>query len=481
MNQSRVSVFETRTIKDIHSEIQEIYLSNDFPWVIGYSGGKDSTATVQLVWNALTALEPELRRKNVFIIASDTLVEAPNIAEKIDATLTRMSTVARENGLPFETAKVVPEVSDTFWVNLIGRGYPAPSKRFRWCTERMKIKPANRFILERAAEYGEVVMVLGARKEESMSRAQVIAGGKDGERNLPGFRLKRHSELKRAYVYTPIEDFTVDDVWTYLLQVPSPWGDSNRDLVALYRSAQAGECPLVIDTKTPSCGNSRFGCWVCTVVERDRSMEALVDSGQTWMEPLLEFRNQLSATQEPEKKREYRSFKRRDGRTLFSHGRFIPGPYLPEYRKHLLRQLLELQRQVQIEGPDPDLTLISPAELHEIRRIWRQDFSDWQDSVVQIHREVMGYDLQWIEDTLGRFGSDEYDLLDEICMEHGIPTEMVARLLDVEQQMQGMARRAGIFTRIEQILNEEWRDEKDVLGEAETEQTHREEYGLDTL
>src|SRR5690606_2185777 len=144
--------------------------------------------------------------------------------------------------------------------------------------------------------------------------------------------------------------------------------------VALYRSAQAGECPLVIDTKTPSCGNSRFGCWVCTVVERDRSMEALVDSGQPWMEPLLEFRNQFSATQEPEKKRECRSFKRRDGRTLFSHGRFIPGPYLPEYRKHLLRQLLELQRQVQIEGPDPDLALISPAELHEIRRIWRQDF-----------------------------------------------------------------------------------------------------------
>ena len=71
---------------------------------------------------------------------------------------------AKTQGMPFEAHKVVPELKDTFWVNLLGRGYPAPSTKFRWCTDRMKIQPANKFILDRVTEFGEVVMVLGARR-----------------------------------------------------------------------------------------------------------------------------------------------------------------------------------------------------------------------------------------------------------------------------------------------------------------------------
>src|SRR5205823_7980843 len=136
---------------------------------------------------------------------------------------------------------------------------------------------------------------------ESATRAQVMS-----LHRIKGTRLSRHSSLPSAFVYTPIADFSVDDVWTYLLQVPSPWGSNNRDLVTLYRNAQAGECPLVVDRTTPSCGNSRFGCWTCTVVERDKSMEAMIDAGQEWMEPLLELRDWLAATQDPARKREFR-------------------------------------------------------------------------------------------------------------------------------------------------------------------------------
>jgi DNA sulfur modification protein DndC len=50
-------------------------------------------------------------------------------------------------------------------------------------------------------------------------------------RKISGSHLSRHSTLPKAFVYTPIEPFTVGDVWTYLLQVPSPWGGNNRDLV----------------------------------------------------------------------------------------------------------------------------------------------------------------------------------------------------------------------------------------------------------
>jgi hypothetical protein len=43
-----------------------------------------------------------------------------------------------------------------------------------------------------------------------------------------------------------------------------------------YASASNGECPIQIDTSTPSCGNSRFGCWPCTVVDRDKASEGLL-------------------------------------------------------------------------------------------------------------------------------------------------------------------------------------------------------------
>lgn len=159
-----------------------------------------------------------------------------------------------------------PTLDDRFWVNLIGRGYPAPTSIFRWCTERLKINASNRFILDKVAKHGEVILVLGSRRGESNTRDQVL--------NMHRFRghvLARHGQLPGAWVYMPVEHFSTDDVWSYLLQVPSPWGGDNRSLASMYRSAQDGECPLVVDDLTPSCGNSRFGCWVCTVVDRDRS------------------------------------------------------------------------------------------------------------------------------------------------------------------------------------------------------------------
>ena len=480
------SVFDSRTLEDIYQEVRDVYCATGLPWVIGYSGGKDSTATVQLVWFALSKLDREALKWPVYIIASDTLVETPIIVDHLTDTLSMMNDKAAEAKLPFEAYKVVPQTTDTFWVNLIGRGYPAPNQRFRWCTERMKIQPANRFILDRAAEFGEVVMILGGRKSESASRAQVM----NNERaKITGSRLGRHHVLSRAYVYTPIEDFTTDDVWTYLLQVPNPWGGNNRDLAAMYQSAQSGECPLVVDDTTPSCGNSRFGCWTCTVVTRDKSMEAMIDSGEEWMDPMLRYRNWLAETQVPEKKHLYRRHKRRTGQVLvigktqkdqplrgqknidlyikesgeeLKDGMIVRGPYTLSFRKEMLRRLLETQNEVQMEGPDPDQLLITDDELHEIRRLWRTEENDWEDSVPQIVEEMTGRKLAWLQDDIGAFSAQEYRLLDTICEEHEMPVKLVADLLEKERQMQGMHRRSGIFQRLDAILGEEWRDEETI-------------------
>lgn len=190
-----VSVFDNRRIDDLHEEVRRIYASDSRPWVIGYSGGKDSTATLQLIWYALLGLNKEALHKTVYVIASDTLVETPIIVSHVDSTLNRINEAARAQSLPIQARKVTPRLEETFWVNLVGKGYPAPSTKFRWCTDRMKIQPANRFILDCVAKYGEAVVVLGVRESESMTRAQVMS-----LHRIDGSPLSRHSKLRNAFV-----------------------------------------------------------------------------------------------------------------------------------------------------------------------------------------------------------------------------------------------------------------------------------------
>lgn len=455
------SAFDRRPLAAYVQDVRQMYLADRRPWVVGYSGGKDSTATLQIVWYAVAGLTPEQRHKPIYVISSDTFVETPVVVGYIDENLAAINNAGKEQGLAIEAHKVVPEVNDTFWVNLIGRGYPAPSTRFRWCTERMKIMPANKFILDRVAEFGEVVMILGARKGESSTRDQVL-----NAHAIAGSKLRRHTSLPNAFVYAPIEEFTTEDVWQYLLQVKCPWGTNNTRLVAMYKNAQAGECPLVVDTSTPSCGNSRFGCWVCTVVQTDRSMEAMIDNGEEWMEPMLDFRNLLAATQDPAEKHKYRRTKRRNGRVVFrKDGTPAPfGPYELSTRQMFLRKLLEVQKQVRTEGPDPKASIILDVELHEIRRLWRTEEQDWGDSLPRIYREVMDEDLDWVRDDVTGFSGKDGILLDQVSRKHSLPPGLVSKLLDLERDMHGMSRRAGIYDRIDHIFREDWPDS--VVAEA---------------
>ncbi|MFV9504227.1 MAG: DNA phosphorothioation system sulfurtransferase DndC [Oscillochloridaceae bacterium umkhey_bin13] len=463
MTSQPVSVFSSRSIGNIYQEIRDVYLSNSMPWVIGYSGGKDSTASLQLIWYALRDLPSEQLTKPIYVIATDTLVETPLIVDHVNENLGKIGRFAREAGLPVTVHRLTPEVTDSFWVNLIGRGYPAPHSRFRWCTERMKIKPADAFILSKVAQHGDVVLVLGQRRSESQSRSLVM-----DEYRITGYRLSRHSTLPKAYVYTPIEEFTTDDVWSYLLNVPSPWQGNNRDLASLYRSAQSGECPLVVDLSTPSCGNSRFGCWVCTVVERDRSMEALIDNGEEWMEPMLEFRDFLAATQDPERRKEVRDYRRRDGlvhfRKVGKGETLIRGPYRLEFRKELLTRLLQVQEQVQRERPELQLELISPAELYEIRRLWRVEAQDWTDSVRRIYQETTCRDLPWPDDDGAVFGAAERAILAQICAEEEMPLELMLALIESQREHGMLTGRSRIHARIDEVLRSEWRSEEEVIA-----------------
>ena len=111
-------------IETVLEIIQEVYLSDKAPWICGYSGGKDSSATLQLVWSALDRLPEEQRQKPVHVISTDTLVESPVVALWATKSLERMRQAAKDARLPILPHRLVPETANTFWVNLIGRGYP---------------------------------------------------------------------------------------------------------------------------------------------------------------------------------------------------------------------------------------------------------------------------------------------------------------------------------------------------------------------
>lgn len=344
--------------RDLLAEYRADY---PYPWIIGFSGGKDSTLVLQLVFEMLLEMAPADRSRPVHVIANDTLVESPVVMRHIDKMLERLRSVVDPLRLPVKVIKTTPLLDQTFWVNLIGRGYPSPSRNFRWCTDRLKIQPTSNYIRTQVADNGKVILLLGVRREESATRAVSVNRYSNGE------RLNPHNDLKGCLVFRPIVDFTTDEVWELLLQRRPPWGGSHRELITLYRNAKGGECPLVIDkSDAPSCGtsSSRFGCWTCTVVVKDRSMEGFIEAGFDDLEPLLEFRDYLAQLRNDKTRRMAR---RRNGQVLhMANGSLVPGPFTLEARREILERLLLVQSKVGEE-------LISDAEVETIKRIWVED------------------------------------------------------------------------------------------------------------
>lgn len=344
------------------ADIRDEYLQHhDTPWIIGFSGGKDSTLVLQLVVETLLDLPPSERNRPVHVVSNDTLVEAPVVADHVDRVLDRVRNGVEALRLPLTVVKTLPKPDQTFWVNLIGRGYPSPSRTFRWCTDRMKIQPTSHYIKSKVAESGQVILLLGVRREESATRAVSV------NRYSNGQRLNDHNDLQGCKVYRPVVDFTTDEVWQTLLQRRPPWGGSHRELITLYREGQGAECPLVLSKDdAPSCGtsSSRFGCWTCTVVVKDRSMAGFVEAGHANHEQLMDFRDWLADIRnDPER----RMARRRSGRaTHLPDGSLVPGPFTLAARREILEKLRLVEKQ-------SGRNLISQPEIELIERLWAED------------------------------------------------------------------------------------------------------------
>ena len=349
------------------------------PWVVAYSGGKDSTLLLQLIWEMLASLPVHDRRRKVYVVGNDTLVESPLVIQHLKTTIATIRTAAAADGLPIETQITKPHIDQTFWVNVIGRGYIPPTRNFRWCTDRMKIIPTSQLIESLVRTHKRAVLLVGTRKSESESRRRNMA-----KHGVSATKMNPHSSVEGCRIFAPLAEFEDEDVWLILIQRRPPWGGSHRDLITLYRNAGGGECPLVLTKDdAPSCGTTspRFGCWTCTVVSKDRSLRGLIDSGHEDAEVfarLFDFREWLVQLREDDANRQR---VRRDGNFKSrADGTPVMGPFKLDVRKRILSELQALEQETAQQ-------LITESELDVIEDIWRRD-QVRQDSRAALHDAI---------------------------------------------------------------------------------------------
>jgi DNA sulfur modification protein DndC len=419
----------TTPYQDIKNALHQLYTEDERPWLVGFSGGKDSTMLASLVFDTVLSLPLDKRIKPISVVCTDTRVEIPAIVEMVEGTLDKMRKCSEQNGLHIDINLLKPPSEQSFWVNIIGRGYPPPNRTFRWCTQRMKIDPVNTFVQQRLGHWSEAILHLGARRAESASRAQTMAGRE--ARN----GLRRHPNLPRVWVSNPIEFLSTEEVWAYLLQKPNPWGGDNRSLYKLYSNASNRECPIQIDTSTPSCGHSRFGCWTCTVVERDKASEGLLASGDERMEKLIEFHQTLLDYRNPDNGK--RDMKRMNG----SAG---AGPLTMTARRELLTQLLKLQEET-------GLKVISEDELFLIQQFWKAarnpDDGGGVGHIVTRQKGIVMRD--WKETSQLR------ELQEEVATEKGIRADTLRRLLETVEHYSESHRAFGLPDKLLDILKDD--------------------------
>nr|WP_296106491.1 DNA phosphorothioation system sulfurtransferase DndC [uncultured Terrisporobacter sp.] len=460
---------DENSIESIYDEMQAVYLNDNRPWIIGYSGGKDSTVCTELTFRMLMRLPKEKRTKPVYIVSSDTLIENPVILNYLNYNIKKINESAKKLDLPVEGIVVKPDSTNTYWTNIIGKGYPTPkSIQYRWCTERLKIRPSNDFI-KKQLEKEDVVVILGVRKDESIARKARIE-----KREIDGYLLTPHGTLKSknklAYVYTPIVDFTTADVWDVLVNsnentVPTPddifdhpatcWGTDTMELFNLYLkgSGDSGECPFIADESTAksSCGNSRFGCWICTVVKEDKSLNGFIESGHDELKPLLAFRQWILSIRDiPENRKKHK----RNGSVVKRDGRIMMGPFTFEARQMILRKLLETQ--LEIQKFYPELNLITLDELKAINDIWDDEEDLTSTTLLKIYKDVIGKDLPWAEYKKPMFDKSTLDIVKQKCSEYNVDTDLFSKLLIDSNKYKHFSNNTKLKNSINKTLNQQW-------------------------
>ena len=433
----------------IKDEMKLVYLHDQSPWMIGFSGGKDSTLLCQLVFEMIESLPEEQRSKPVYVVTSDTMVENPIVKRYMHRMSDAINKASSRKKLNIQAHIIYPEIRQTFWSLVIGLGYPTPEPPgFRWCTERLKISPSNAFTYNTIRKDGEIVILLGVRKAESAARSRSISS-----HEIEGKILTPHPQIQKAYVYSPLVDIPNEDVWSYLLRDhgKSAWDTDNNYLYSLYQGEQLSEEDSVVGQVNKDnikvTGNSRFGCWICTMVKEDKSLKNFIDHGSTELIPLRDFRNWLVKLRSDPEARDYR---RRNGNVyLMSNGEFGRGPFTMKTRKEILRRLLQLE-------VDTGFELITIDELKMIDKMWEDEGDLSRRALVDIYSQVKGKKLPWDGYKKAKYDSETIAVIQTLCEKYEIPFDLISKLMISVDNTKFYTRSAISAKSIEKIFNEGW-------------------------
>ena len=334
-----------KTFRPVLKLISDQYLADERPWYLGFSGGKDSTALFAAVYLALQG--QSAYRKPVILLYCDTGVEIPIIAEYVGTTLKKIASQAKRDGIPLEIRVLKPRLDDRFFVKVIGRGYPPPSNKFRWCTDRLRVGPVRREMQK--ASNAQSMMLLGTRWNESPERKRTLARFSTGGR----YHFKQAGNAK-TMIFAPLADISTKEVWEFLHSKWIPKSLDIEKLSLLYRSASGRGCTGRCEA-CEECKGGRFGCWTCTVIRKDRAVHNMVDDGHPELAPLLRFRNWMACLRESR----FRWRRRRNGAAGL-------GPLNMKTRRMILSRLQDVEAETKWK-------LILPEEIRLIKKYWQVD------------------------------------------------------------------------------------------------------------
>ncbi len=279
------SPIELKTALDIAKEnLLSVLQENAWEQIIvGFSGGKDSTATLQLLLDTCITNDIDVPIK---VLSSNTLIENPLIEKQLLLIQNQIKEINEKSPINIEHLILTPKLEDSFFVNTIGKGYATPlSTMGRWCTRALKVDPMEKYYKNLKVK---TLVLSGVREDESILRKKNI-------KNYFNEELKKDSEY--IFKYAPIRNFQLNDVWDYIMDIfrKEYYYLNNNSLWELYRDGSSQDvCPSSLDISISNakskCGKSRYGCYMCPLVSRDKALEANVENGHEELKGYLELR-----------------------------------------------------------------------------------------------------------------------------------------------------------------------------------------------
>ncbi len=313
-------------------------------WAIAYSGGKDSTALVAFV---LWAIESGAvaRPDSLTTLYCDTRMELPPLQQ----AAVRILDDLRNRG--FDARTVMPKLDDRFYVYMLGRGVPAPSNTFRWCTPRLKIEPMHAALSDVRIQAGDkLLMLTGVRLGESAVRDQRIAisCSKDsGECGQGWFQVATPEAL--ADTLAPLLHWRLCHVYDWLYFENDRHGLDTTGIADVYGDDDV-----------------RTGCVACNLASRDNALERVLRQAK-WqhLQPLMELRGLYAELKMAKnRKRKAEAELRKDGEYGKNAQRL--GPLTMPARAYGLERVLDIQARASVD-------LINAEEEARIRELWALD------------------------------------------------------------------------------------------------------------